>query len=312
VAITNTVGISNPGNPGVTNATSATVVLTDAQANDSLAINGVLPGGITSQITQGAGTITVNLSGTATYAQYQTALHQIVFSTPGDAPNTTDRIIHVSVTDATGTSNQATSTVHVTPVNDAPALTLGPAGGVSYTENAAATALFTTGSVADPDSPATFAGGSYTVAVTAGGEAADRIVVLGSSGFSVSGSSLLFGGDTIGSIGFGAGSATVTALTSFATPAAVNQLVHAFGFQSASENPLTTDRTVHFTFNDGGNTGGGALDSNTVSETVHVTAVNDPPVAQDGTASGNEDNAILGTAVATDVDSPSLTYSLVG
>jgi Ca2+-binding RTX toxin-like protein len=35
------------------------------------------------------------------------------------------------------------------------------------------------------------------------------------------------------------------------------------------------------------------------------------PVAQDGTASGNEDNAINGALVASDVDSPSLTYSRV-
>src|SRR5262245_18730627 len=38
---------------------------------------------------------------------------------------------------------------------------------------------------------------------------------------------------------------------------------------------------------------------------------NNPPVAQDGTANGNEDTAITGTLVATDPDSPSLTYSRV-
>lgn len=35
---------------------------------------------------------------------------------------------------------------------------------------------------------------------------------------------------------------------------------------------------------------------------------NDPPVAQDGSASGNEDTAINGTLVATDTDSPSLSF----
>ena len=41
-----------------------------------------------------------------------------------------------------------------------------------------------------------------------------------------------------------------------------------------------------------------------------VTPVNDAPVAQDGSDSGNEDTPINGTLVATDVDGPSLTYSL--
>ena len=41
-----------------------------------------------------------------------------------------------------------------------------------------------------------------------------------------------------------------------------------------------------------------------------ITAVNDAPVAQDGSASGNEDAPVNGTVFATDVDSPSLTYSL--
>src|SRR5262249_44491161 len=35
---------------------------------------------------------------------------------------------------------------------------------------------------------------------------------------------------------------------------------------------------------------------------------NSPPIAQDGTAIGNEDTPIHGQAVATDVDNPNLTY----
>ena len=43
---------------------------------------------------------------------------------------------------------------------------------------------------------------------------------------------------------------------------------------------------------------------------VQVQSVNDPPVAQDGSASGTEDTPISGTLVATDVDDPTLTYTL--
>ena len=42
-----------------------------------------------------------------------------------------------------------------------------------------------------------------------------------------------------------------------------------------------------------------------------VTPVNDAPVAANGSATTNEDAAIGGTVVATDIDSPTLTYSVV-
>ena len=54
----------------------------------------------------------------------------------------------------------------------------------------------------------------------------------------------------------------------------------------------------------------GTIGSNTATVTLTVAAVNDAPVAQDGSANGNEDTPISGTLVATDVDSPTLTYAL--
>ena len=51
-------------------------------------------------------------------------------------------------------------------------------------------------------------------------------------------------------------------------------------------------------------------DSNSATITFIVTAGNDPPVAQDGSASGTEDTPVNGTLVATDVDSEGLTYRL--
>ena len=320
VAITDTDDvITNTGSPGVTNATSATIVLTNAQAGDSLLVNGLLPGGISQTTTTGSGQITITLSGTASYANYQAALHQIQFSNSGDSPNTTPRTINVTVTNSTGSSPVAVSTITVTSVNDAPALN-GAAGAVSFTENAALpTALFAAGTVTDPDAPANFAGGSYTVQITGNPSAGDQIVLLGSSGFSAVGTSIVFGGSTIGTVhaGTGLGTSIVTIdLNSSATPAVVSALAHAFGFQNSSDNPSTANRTVSFTFNDGNNShtdlASTAQNSNVVTQTVQVIAVNDAPVAQNGSASGNEDNAITGTAAATDVDGPGLTYILVG
>ncbi|MCO6187036.1 tandem-95 repeat protein, partial [Rhizobium sp. L1K21] len=57
---------------------------------------------------------------------------------------------------------------------------------------------------------------------------------------------------------------------------------------------------------------GSVTDTTTVTETSRITinAVNDAPVGTDGSASGDEDTAITGTVVASDVDGDSLTYSV--
>ena len=294
------VTITNTGNPLVTDALSATVVLTNAQLGDAFTFTGAPPAGITRTVTTTAGEITVTLTGTAAYTAYQTALQQIQFSTTGDptadAPNTTARIIDVTVTDSTGTSPAAISTISITPVNDAPVLlSNGSPATVNYTENAVAIALLANGTVADPDHPSDFSGGSYTVSITANSAPGDQIVLLGGTNFAADGTTLLHDGAAIGTLsGLGSTTVTVTGLTVAATPTVVNELAHAFGFQNSSDNPTTApDRTVTFTFNDGGHTGGGALSNAiVVTQAVHVIAVNDAPVVTATTlASVAEDTA---------------------
>src|SRR5262245_64615382 len=55
----------------------------------------------------------------------------------------------------------------------------------------------------------------------------------------------------------------------------------------------------------------GQADSNTATFAITVNAVNDAPVANNGSASTNEDTTFNGNATATDVDGDSLTFSLV-
>ena len=52
----------------------------------------------------------------------------------------------------------------------------------------------------------------------------------------------------------------------------------------------------------------GSRDSNVATVNLTINAVNDAPVAQDGSASGNAGAAIHGNVLATDVDGPSLIY----
>ncbi|MBK8064367.1 MAG: DUF4347 domain-containing protein [Betaproteobacteria bacterium] len=108
-----TTSISEPSPDTVS---SATITLTNAQAGDQFTL-GTLPGSITGVVSGN----TVTLSGAGTQAQYAAALQQVFFSNTGDNPSAVDRVIEVTVKDASGNdSNTATTTVSVTPVNDAP------------------------------------------------------------------------------------------------------------------------------------------------------------------------------------------------
>ncbi|OOG87913.1 hypothetical protein B0E41_03070, partial [Hydrogenophaga sp. A37] len=104
-----------------THIESATVVLTNAQTGDVLSVGGSLPAGIAASIdTSVPGQITVTLTGSATLAQYETALEALRFENTSDTPDVTDRMVEVVVNDGTFNSNTATTTIHVVPVNDAP------------------------------------------------------------------------------------------------------------------------------------------------------------------------------------------------
>src|SRR6185436_567985 len=55
----------------------------------------------------------------------------------------------------------------------------------------------------------------------------------------------------------------------------------------------------------------GALESNVATITIAITAVNDAPVAANGTLTTPEDTPASGTLVATDADGDALTYAIV-
>ena len=86
--------------PDSTSMASATIsMIANGQVpppNDTLSISGSLPGGITASAYNPATGVLV-LTGVASNADYQTALHQVVFSTTDTS--TADRIISVTVND---------------------------------------------------------------------------------------------------------------------------------------------------------------------------------------------------------------------
>jgi len=106
-----------------TELTSVTITLTTRPdgATESLAVNGVLSGGITASAYDPA-TGQLLLTGTASLANYGQAIAQIQYNNSSDDPTAGDRAVTITANDGTSLGNTVTSTVTVTPVNDAPAL----------------------------------------------------------------------------------------------------------------------------------------------------------------------------------------------
>ncbi|MDP2121537.1 MAG: VCBS domain-containing protein, partial [Hoeflea sp.] len=73
--------------------------------------------GITGSYNTSTGVL--QLTGSATVAQYKAALESVAYQNTSDNPSAANRTISYSVSDGTATSNVGTATVTVTPVNDA-------------------------------------------------------------------------------------------------------------------------------------------------------------------------------------------------
>jgi hypothetical protein len=175
--------------------------------------------------------------------------------------------------DGVATSAPATVSITVNAVNDAPELENIEAGTLAYTENDPATLVTASTTVADVDSP-DFDTGTLTVDYSTGGTADDRLEIANQGQIAVAGSSVTFGGTTIGTFTGGAGTTPlVVTLNADATPVAVQALVRAVAYRNVSEAPSTAPRTVRFVLTDGsGGTSGPA------TRAIAVTAVNDLPV----------------------------------
>ncbi|WP_375449011.1 beta strand repeat-containing protein, partial [uncultured Nostoc sp.] len=114
-----------------TNLSSATVSISGSFTEDTLAF--ATQNGITGNYTNGV----LTLTGSATVAQYQTALRSVTYQNSSDNPNTTTRTISFVVKDGSLLdSNPVTRNINLTAVNDAPVITATNTA-LTYTENAA-------------------------------------------------------------------------------------------------------------------------------------------------------------------------------
>ena len=95
------------------NIQSATITLTNFETGDLLNIGGLPPGISASAYNPATGVVT--LTGSASLADYQTAIQAIQFENTGSGSNTS-RVIDVVVNDGSNNSNTATTTINVTTI----------------------------------------------------------------------------------------------------------------------------------------------------------------------------------------------------
>ena len=190
-------------------------------------------------------------------------------------------------------SNAVTSTVSVTPVNDAPVVNAA-GGSLSYTENQAASAIDTALTVSDVDSTSL---ASATVSITGNFHAGDDVL-----GFA----------NQNGITGSYNAATGVLTLTGAASLANYQMALRSVTYFNTSDNPSTDVRTISYAVDDGGAV---AHASNVATATVSVTPVNDPPVLNAAGGSlnytENQTSAIDTAFTVSDVDSANLTKATV-
>ena len=151
-----------------TNLDSATVQITGGHQSAEDVLGFTNQSGITGSYNSGTGTLT--LSGSATKAQYETALESVTYNNTSDTPNTGNRTVTWIVNDGDTGSTAITSTITVAVANDAPTVS-GNDATLAYTENDGAVLIDQTLSLADVDN-ANLAGATVTISsgFKAGGE----------------------------------------------------------------------------------------------------------------------------------------------
>jgi hypothetical protein len=221
--------------------------------------------------TTGDGTADPVMVFTGTLASVNTALNGLAFNPTSNFNGAASLQIISDDQGNTGTGGALTDTdtvnITVNAVNDAPVVTT-TAGNLSYTENAAPTAIDPGLTVTDVDS-ANLTGA--TVAIT---------------GNFVSGQDVLAFTNQLGITGnYNSGTGVLT-LSGTTTVANYQTALRSVTYQNSSDNPSTSTRTVTFTVNDGTDTG-------FATRGITINAVNDPPVNTVPGAQGTPQNTPL-------------------
>ncbi|MEA1834546.1 Ig-like domain-containing protein [Methylobacterium durans] len=269
----------------------AEIVLRNAKAGDDLRV-GPLPGTITAVTDRSvAGVITVTLSGSGSPSDYQDALKAVTFTNTAAAPDTTDRLIDLRVSNGATHGTSSRTTISVVSVDDAPVNTMPSRQTMQeYTDLVFSDANGNPIRVADADAGAS----SVKVTVTAG----NGIFTLArSAGLAVT-------GDGTGTVTL---TGTMTDINAALDGAAYRSNAHFSGLTALT---LTTD--------DLGNTGSGGPKATTSQTLIDVKANGEAPVVTGppGRTVASEDTDVvfslagLNAITVSDADGGNLTVRL--
>jgi lipopolysaccharide export system protein LptA len=294
-------------NPAATNNTPVALVSSaaaidpdnSALVSASVSIGGFFVGDVLSATTSGtsiaasydASAGVLVLSGADSLANYQAVLASLAFTSTSDNPTDfgadTARVLTWTVNDGLLDSAPQTETVIIIGVNDAP--TLAGTTNASFTENGSAVTLSPAATVSDPDG-LTLAGA--TVAITGGTLAGDGDVLAAN----IAGTAITASYDA---------ATEALVLSGSDTLAHYQSVLDSVTFVTASDNPdgfgADPTRTMTWTLDDGSASNA----TSSVTTTVSITAVNDPPtLAGTANASFTENGAPLALSPAASVTDP--------
>ena len=216
-----------------------------------------------------------------------------------------DRVDDVLIAGTLGRGAWKINNASQTIGNRAPNITV-PSAILTYTEDGAPVFPGAGGTIIDSDST-NFATGRLTATITTGGEASDRVLLRIRGTVTVNAASQVsVGGVVVGTFSGGIGTQPlVVNFNTAATPSRVTQVLQAIGYNTVSNNPSTTPRTISFRVTDGD---GGT--SNTVTRQINVVRANDAPAlllnstgALSYAANGTPALAFATNATVTDPDS---------
>ncbi|HEX8084277.1 MAG TPA: tandem-95 repeat protein [Solirubrobacteraceae bacterium] len=281
--VDNALTISDPDD---TNLESAQVQISSGfESGDALVF--VDQNGITGVYNSGTGVLT--LTGTASVANYQTALRSIQFQTTHDDP-ATSKTVEFKVNDGDGDSNAPTKGLAITRSNDAPTVVTS-AGDTSYTEGNSGTVIDSALTVSDPDDT-NLEGGQ--VRISSGFESGDDLTFVNTANIS-------------GVYNTGTG---VLTLTGTDTVANYQAALRSITFDNTVDDDLTSPKTIEFKVNDGD------ADSSAATKNIAITPVNDAPTITNTSSAlsyteGDGAVAVDSALAVSDPDSTSLAGATV-
>ncbi|OEC35163.1 protein of unknown function [Pseudomonas cuatrocienegasensis] len=252
--------------------TGFSFTVTNADSSDRITLAGtaiplVSGGGLTAtnglsyNVSMSGSVATVTITGgSMTTASAQSVIDGMTYNSLSDNPSNAARVVTLTgITDSGGTSNGGVATtalglsvtVLVNPVNDIPIATT--SGGTTAYSEGTAVVVDSAFTLADIDN-SSMAGAS--IAITGGLQSASDVL------------SFTNQNNITGSYNAGTG---VLTLSGTATVAQYQAAIRSITFNTTSDDPSTTNRTVSITVNDGTN------NSTTATKTLSVTPVNDAP-----------------------------------